>query len=66
MSDEGCLSGHYWNGSSICSRCGARLHCACGQFMREDSIDEHMKRCPLWIRSVDDLHDEDRRAANLG
>lgn len=45
MSNEGCLSGHYWNGSSRCSLCDARLRCDCGCYVREDNIDEHMKTC---------------------
>jgi len=43
--DEGCLNGHYWHGSSQCSLCGARLRCECGQYMREDGIEEHMAVC---------------------
>jgi hypothetical protein len=45
MGYDGCQSGHYWHGSSLCSECGARLRCICGAFVREDNLDEHMKTC---------------------
>lgn len=49
MSQEGCLSGHYWHGLSICSLCGARLRCACGAYVREDNLDAHLDRCPVTL-----------------
>jgi hypothetical protein len=45
--DPSCQYGdHTWRGGSICVLCGKRLHCACGQFIREDSIERHLKVCP--------------------
>lgn len=42
MMSEGCMSGCYWHGSSVCSLCGDRLRCSlCGQFVREDNLDTH-------------------------
>lgn len=35
---EGCR----FNGSGVCSQCGDRLRCFCGQFVREDSFDAHI------------------------
>lgn len=38
---------HEWNGTSQC-RCGARLRCMCGVYIREDNLNDHYKRCP-WV-----------------
>lgn len=40
---------HQWHGSSRCPSCGARLRCACGRFVREDSIYAHIDsgQCPV-------------------
>lgn len=35
----------------ICSSCGARLRCSCGQFVRADSLEQHFPRCPF-VRAV--------------
>lgn len=42
MMNEGCLSGCYWGGSSVCSVCGDRLRCVCGAYVREDNLDKHI------------------------
>ena len=45
MCHEGCLSGHYWYGTSMCSRCGERLRCdICRCYVREDNIDAHYEK----------------------
>jgi len=41
----GCLEGCFWNGSSQCSRCGARLRCVCGCYVREDNLIAHETAC---------------------
>ncbi len=44
--DADCHYGdHHWNGSSICSNCGARLRCICGAYVREDNFEAHESRC---------------------
>lgn len=40
------MEGHDWQGGGSCVRCGERLRCACGQFVAEDGIDSHLRRCP--------------------
>ena len=52
MMSEGCLSGHYWHGSSVCSLCGERLRCECGRFVREDSLEAHVIVCEVLNRLV--------------
>lgn len=44
---EGCMSGHYWHGGSVCSLCGERLRCGCGRFVREDALDAHVRECKV-------------------
>jgi len=34
---------HTWKGTGACVRCGKRLRCYCGIFIREDGIDEHLR-----------------------
>lgn len=47
--DPDCHYGdHTWLGGSICVRCDKRLRCMCGQFMREDSIEAHLKVCRIY------------------
>ena len=49
-----CMGGHYWNGTSQCVRCGARLRCICGVYVREDNIDEHCaERCRVLLAIPD-------------
>jgi hypothetical protein len=36
---------HTWRGGSVCVRCGERLRCYCGQFVREDELDVHLETC---------------------
>ena len=56
--DADCYFGdHDWRGTSRC-RCGARLRCICGVFIREDNIDEHVKRCPVITSEVEKEHRE--------
>lgn len=43
--NEGCLSGHYWAGTSVCSLCGERLRCPCGAYVREDNLEKHLSSC---------------------
>ena len=40
-----CHGDHFWDGSSQCSSCGARLRCACGCYVREDNLEKHFKTC---------------------
>lgn len=43
MIDPDCHYGdHWWNGESVCSRCGKQLRCICGQFIREEDLDKHI------------------------
>jgi hypothetical protein len=51
---EGCLSGCHWGGGSVCSYCGTRLRCCCGQFVREDSLELHFRMCPVLSRIPDE------------
>ena len=48
MSQEGCLSGHYWSGG-VCSLCGERLRCgACHCFVTIDNLSAHIENdCPV-------------------
>lgn len=41
---------HTWNGTSQCVRCGQRLRCGCGVYVREDNMDGHVQRCPRFER----------------
>lgn len=44
--DELCsILGHYWNGAGVCRRCGDRLRCVCGEFVRQDTLSVHFDRC---------------------
>lgn len=45
---------HTWCGGGICVRCGKRLRCLCGQFIREDGVEDHLDSC-RWLVSVPDL-----------
>ena len=55
---------HRWLGSSICTACGERLRCGCGQFVREDSFDEHFKRCPS--REIQDAWERSELESRMG
>lgn len=41
---------HYWRGNSVCSACGTRLRCGCGQYVREDRLSEHEPLCPQLLK----------------
>ena len=44
--DADCHYGdHFWDGSSACSNCGARLRCSCGAYVREDNMEAHVAKC---------------------
>lgn len=37
---------HFWHGG-VCSSCGERLRCACGQFVKVEELDFHIgMTCP--------------------
>lgn len=40
------MEGHEWRNGGICIYCGERLRCLCGQFVRSDQLDQHVKNCP--------------------
>lgn len=42
---------HWWNGSSICSACGARLRCMCGVYVREENFEEHLAEKCRWFKA---------------
>ena len=42
---------HTWRGGGVCVFCGTRLRCFCGQFVREDSIEDHLDSC-RWLVTV--------------
>jgi hypothetical protein len=47
--DADCYFGdHDWRGSSQC-RCGARLRCGCGVYVREDNLVEHLAYSCRWV-----------------
>ncbi len=42
------LEGHVRNGGSECLRCEEMLRCGCGQYVREDKLEEHLREhCPM-------------------
>ncbi|HEX9995014.1 MAG TPA: hypothetical protein VGB14_18965 [Acidimicrobiales bacterium] len=42
------MEGHNWRGGGACVNCGARLRCACGQFVTENGIAVHTSDC-RWV-----------------
>jgi hypothetical protein len=56
------IEGHRWDGG-VCTRCYARLRCACGQFMTPDGFDAHLPKCPVYSKwPQDDLEIDGRPA----
>ena len=61
MIDPDCHYGdHTWRGSSQCVRCGARLRCFCGAFVRADNMERHLDTRCRWaakwaVAGSDDL-----------
>ncbi len=49
---------HQWRGGGICIACGTRLRCYCGAFVREDGIEEHLKKCPVTLAAEQAEYDE--------
>jgi hypothetical protein len=43
---------HTWHGGGICTLCGERLRCICGQFVTVDGFDAHAAVCPVLRRLV--------------
>lgn len=44
IDDPDCHYGdHAWRGTSTCVRCGNRLRCVCGCYVREDNMNAHVK-----------------------
>ena len=39
------MEGHDWRGGGVCVRCGEQLRCGCGQFVRDDDFDAHLRVC---------------------
>lgn len=49
MNNADCHYGdHLWKGTSQCVRCGERLRCYCGAFVREDNLDDHVNHDCAW------------------
>lgn len=48
-----CHGDHLWRGTSTCVLCGERLRCACGCFIREDNITEHVFEKCLYFNPAD-------------
>jgi len=53
--DPDCHYGdHLWKGGGSCVRCGVKLRCYCGQFVREDDLLRHLdKSCPTYADERD-------------
>lgn len=60
MIDPDCHYGdHSWYGGGVCVRCGIQLRCYCGQFVREDDIERHLREsCPIAL----DEREEERES----
>lgn len=41
---------HAYHGTGACVRCGVRLRCYCGAFVREDSIEAHFETCRIVLK----------------
>lgn len=55
MIDADCHYGdHSWRGGGVCVRCGVQLRCSCGQFVREDGIEQHIEACPYVLAVLED------------
>ena len=56
VTDADCYFGdHTWLGGGSCVRCGKQLRCYCGQFVREDDIDRHLREsCPVAFTEMED------------
>lgn len=53
-----CHGDHLWRGGGVCVECGARLHCLCGRFVREDGIERHLgEGCPWLVAHLEEGHD---------
>lgn len=39
------MEGHEYRDGGICIRCGNRLRCLCGRFVRSDGFETHAKTC---------------------
>lgn len=57
MTPECYYGDHSWRGGGTCVLCGARLRCYCGAFVREDGIDEHLKKCRVVLAATEAEHD---------